>query len=60
MALTRDNKTWKLAQILEVRYKRAFDSDEEPYEEDLVVKQQPIQNGHSNPETAAENNEEVK
>ena len=34
MALKRDNKSWRLAQILEIRYKLEPNSDEEPEDED--------------------------
>ena len=37
MALKRDNKTWKLAQILEIRYAQPFDSDEEPESSDTEM-----------------------
>lgn len=37
MALRRDNITWKLAQILEVRFAQPPDSDEEPEEESTEI-----------------------
>jgi hypothetical protein len=38
MALMRDNKTWKLAQILEIRHKKDVNSDEEPEDYEVEKK----------------------
>ena len=59
MALKRDNKTWKLAQILEVRYALPPDSDEEP-ENDSDAEMDPKKDENENNTNTKQNGQDVK